>query len=125
FLHVLLPLLSLFPSAHTFVLEQRACVPSDIGLVKQQVQHPDYFCTWYLSETRSPLPKIDPDALLGACKCIINAAQSGTWSRDKKAIQDAARMQSFVPAGCPSSASNFIKNEFKDSVDFCHFWQYM
>lgn len=75
--------------------------------------------------TRSPLPEIGPDALLGACKCIINAAPSGTWSQAKAAIYDAAHMQSFVPAGCPPSASSFIENEFQDSVAFCKFWQYM
>ncbi|CAD0087601.1 unnamed protein product [Aureobasidium vineae] len=122
--HALTTLLCCSSLAHAFVLEQRACVSSDVALVKQQVQHPNYFCTWFLSETRSPLPGLGPDALLGACKCVINAAPAGTWSTATDAIYKSARSQSFVPGGCPAAASDFIKNEFENVAAFCTFWQY-
>ncbi|KAI4726034.1 hypothetical protein E4T49_06208 [Aureobasidium sp. EXF-10728] len=124
--NALIPLLCCFSLAHALVLEQRACVSFDVALVKQQTQHPNYFCTWYLSDgrTRSPLPGLGPDRLLSACKCIINAAPAGTWSKAKDAIYKSARLQSFVPGSCSAAASNFIKNEFKNDAAFCHFWQY-
>ncbi|KAG9690494.1 hypothetical protein KCU95_g12247, partial [Aureobasidium melanogenum] len=96
----------------------------DETIVKQQTHHPDYFCTWYLSDVRthSPLPQLSPGALSSACKCIVNAAPSGTWSQAMNGINKAARMQSFVPAGCPTGFSDFINNEFVDARAFCQFW---
>ncbi|KAG9584970.1 14-alpha sterol demethylase Cyp51B, partial [Aureobasidium melanogenum] len=96
------------------------------SLLKQQTHHPDYFCTWYLSDprTHSPLPQLSPDALFSACKCIVNAAPSGTWSQATNGIYKAARMESFVPAGCPTGFSDFINDEFVDARAFCQFWHY-
>jgi hypothetical protein len=74
--------------------------------------------------THSPLPQLSPDALFSACKCIINAAPSGTWSQATNGIYKAARLQSFVPAGCPTGFSDFINNEFVDARAFCQFWHY-
>ncbi|KAG9597554.1 hypothetical protein KCV04_g20001, partial [Aureobasidium melanogenum] len=113
-------------SAQALAHERRACVSSDIALVKQQTHHPDYFCTWYLSDprTHSPLPQLSPDALFSACKCIVNAAPSGTWSQATNGIYKAARMESFVPAGCPTGFSDFINDEFVDARAFCQFWHY-
>lgn len=72
--------------------------------------------------THSPLPQLSPGALSSACKCIVNAAPSGTWSQAMNGINKAARMQSFVPAGCPTGFSDFINNEFVDARAFCQFW---
>ncbi|KAI4751600.1 hypothetical protein E4T52_15972 [Aureobasidium sp. EXF-3400] len=127
-MHLLQSLLSLFSwflVAQALAFDKRACVTSDVALIQQQVTHPDYFCTWYLSKgrTRSPLPNIAPDALLSACKCLINASPPGTWTRVKDDIYKAARLYSFTPAGCPDSAKKLIKNEFQNSAAFCTFWQ--
>ncbi|KAI5264758.1 hypothetical protein E4T47_08692 [Aureobasidium subglaciale] len=120
-----LSLFSLFLAVQGFAFDKRACVSSDVALIKQQVTHPEYFCSWYLSDgrTRSPIPDIGPDSLLSACKCLINASPSGTWTRAKDGIYKAARLHSFTPAGCPDSAKDIIKNEYKSPAAFCTFWQ--
>ncbi|CAD0095654.1 unnamed protein product, partial [Aureobasidium mustum] len=113
---------SLLLAVHAFAVDKRGCVSSDVALVKSQVTHPDYLCTWYLSETQSPVPGIKVNALLNACNCIIDAAPSGTSAQIKNEIAEAARSQTFTYGTCPVAAYAFINNEFKDPAAFCNFW---
>ncbi|KAI4716373.1 hypothetical protein E4T48_07420 [Aureobasidium sp. EXF-10727] len=103
---VLFQLCSLLLAVDAFAIDKRGCISSDVALVKSQVTHPDYLCTWYLSD------------------CIIDAAPSGTSARIKNEIAEAARSYTFTYGTCPTAAYQFINDEYKDSAAFCNFWGY-
>ncbi|KAH0363314.1 hypothetical protein KCU65_g7513, partial [Aureobasidium melanogenum] len=72
--------------------------------------------------TRSPIPGINTDALLNACKCIVSAEPVGTNAKTLAAIAEAARLHSFVSATCPNTPGNPISKQFKDPSSFCAFF---
>ncbi|KAG9747664.1 hypothetical protein KCU73_g7290, partial [Aureobasidium melanogenum] len=115
---------SLFLAVQSLVIEQRSCVSPDVITIAQQVSHPHYFCAWYLSDgrTRSPIPGINTNALLDACKCVVSAEPVGTNAKTLAAIAEAARLHSFVSATCPSTPSNPISKEFENPSSFCAFF---
>jgi hypothetical protein len=71
---------------------------------------------------KSLLPGISSRALSAACRCIIHAAPSGTWTRNKNQIALTARLPGKTYAGCPAAAYASINNEYKNAATFCTFW---
>lgn len=119
---LLLPLLSPFVSGAAIgtSLDKRAlqCDASAVTLVKTQITHPYYFCTWYLDSanprTRSPLPALDAAAIGQACKCVIASASAPVHLQSVTAVPTSAT--------CQASDLTLVMTEYSDPKSFCTFF---
>lgn len=100
-------------------LDSRAlkCDASAVSLIKTQITHPYYFCTWYkssvLPRTRSPLPALDAVALNLACDCVIASGQP---------VHLQSNTASPSSSVCQASDLTLVKSEYKDPKSFCTFF---
>ncbi|KAI4730821.1 hypothetical protein E4T49_01179 [Aureobasidium sp. EXF-10728] len=108
------------------VLHERAvskCTPRDIAIVRRTIKDEAYFCTWWLSDTRtrSPFMEFTPLQVTDSCKCI-SPAKTTTKHKRAESTEEATVEARLERRQSKTACRAELSIQFTQPWHFCVFY---